>query len=145
MASDQDPARAAGPVGGGHRVQASVRLFPAAGQEVVDTLLESCDMFVGQFGPLALWRKQFTDGVRSFEPVGKHASEASQPCLVSPERISDPVSGGLIHQDGDMELSGQALEAAGEIDDGAENRDFDLVRRADLPGDSTPVRDTNSQ
>ena len=133
------------PVGCWHRVQAAVCLFPGAGQKVVDAFFESRYVFIRQLGPVAMWRQQFTDGVRGFEAVGKHAGQSSQPCLVGAERISDAVGSGLIHQDGDMELSGQALQSAGQIDNRPEHGDFDLVRGSNLSGDGTSVRDTDSQ
>ena len=53
--SDHHGEEVLGSVGSGHRVQTCVSLFPVTGQEVVNALLKLRYVFVGQFGPLALW------------------------------------------------------------------------------------------
>ncbi len=134
-----------GSVGGGHCVQAAVGGFPVPGDEVVDTLLKLFDVFVGQFRPLVLGRQEFADGVRSFESIGKDSSQATDSGLVWPQAVPGAVCCGLIHQDGDMQLSGQAFESTGEVDDGAEDCDLDLVGRSDFPGDGASVGESDAE
>ena len=134
-----------GSVGGGHGVQAAVGGFPVPGDEVVDPLFELFDVIVGQFRPLVLRGQEFADGMRRFKSIGKDSSQATDSGLVTPQSVSGAVGGWLIHQDGDMQLSGQAFESAGEVDDGAEDSDFDLVGGADFPGDGASVGESDAE